>query len=144
MEWAMKKTGIHHKNLSRLLLLVLCVALICIVPASAAADMLQMSGITPQKKFGPQIMLDQTLFNVNIPLAISNMPGPWKNAKLQVVAMVHFLDGAGETIGYGLGEGGESFTPLDVTLDNGGYNGTVAFPIRVSMGTIKPRPAASQ
>ncbi|MCB2168064.1 MAG: hypothetical protein KQI78_10400 [Deltaproteobacteria bacterium] len=35
-----------------------------------------------------------------------------------------------------LGKGGESFTPLDVALDNGGYNGTVVVPIRMSMGTI--------
>jgi hypothetical protein len=76
-------------------------------PGPTAAGMLQKTGVTLKKDFGPQIMLNQNLFNVNIPLAISNMPGPWKNTKINALAIVHFIDGAGKTIGYGLGEGGE-------------------------------------
>jgi len=132
----MKKTVNHHKKQSRMLVLVLSVALLGLFPGLTAADMLQKYGLTLKKNLGPQFMLDQTLFNVNIPLAISNLPGPWKNAQLKVVAVVYFLDGAGETIGYGLGKGGESFTPLDVALDNGGYNGTVVFPIEVMIGAM--------
>ena len=61
--------------------------------------MLQKTGVTLKKDFGPQIMLNQNLFNVNIPLAISNMPGPWKNAKIKARAIVYVLDGAGKTSG---------------------------------------------
>ncbi len=136
LESTMKKTVNHPKKQSRILVLVLSAALLGLFTGPAAAGMLQKTGVTLKKDFGPQIMLDQTLFNVNIPLAISNMPGPWKSAKLKALAIVYFLDGTGETIGYGLGEGGEELIPLDVVLDNGGYNGTVVFPIRVSMGTI--------
>jgi len=132
----MTTSDIHRKISSRILVIVLGVALLGLLSSPTAAGMLQKSGIIMKKNLGPQIMLDQTLFNVNIPLNISNMPGPWKNAKLKAVAMVYFLDGAGETIGYGLGEGGESSTPIDVALDNGGYNGTVVFPIRVTMGAM--------
>jgi hypothetical protein len=131
----MKKT-IHHQKPSRMLVLVLCAALFGLLPGPAAAGMLQQTGVTLKNDFGPQIMLNQSLFNVNIPLAISNMPGPWKNAQLKALVIVYFLDGAGKTIGYGLGEGVEELSPLDIVLDNGGYNGTVAFPIRASMGTM--------
>lgn len=131
----MKKT-IHHQKPSRMLVLVLCAALFGLLPGPTVAGMLQKAGFTLKKDLGPQLMLDQTLFNVNIPLAISNMPGPWKNAQIKALAIVYFLDGAGETVGYGMGEGREELIPLDIVLDNGGYNGTVAFPIRASMGMI--------
>jgi hypothetical protein len=132
----MNKADIHRKPALRILILIASVVLFGFFSNTANAGMLQKAGVTLKKNFGPQIMLDQTLMNVNIPLNISNMPGPWKNAKLEAVAIVYFLNATGETTGYGLGEGGENFTPLEVTLDNGGYNGTVAFPIRVSMGAI--------
>lgn len=132
----MKKTLIHRENLLRILVLVVGVVLFGFLPNPAAAGMLQKAGVTLKKDFGQQIMLDQTLFNVNIPLNISNMPGPWKNAKLEAFAIVYFLDGTGKAIGAGLTEGGESLMPLDVVLNNGGYNGTAVLPIRTTMGTM--------
>ena len=132
----MKNTVSHHKKQSRMLALVLSVALLGLFPGLTAAGMSQKYGLTLKKNFGPQIMLDQTLFNVNIPLAISNLPGPWKNAKLHTMVAVIFMDAAGEMVGYGLAEGGQEFIPLDIALDNGGYNGTVVVPIRMSMGAI--------
>jgi hypothetical protein len=139
LESTMKKTVNHHRKQSGLLVLILGLTLLGPFPVPAAAGMLQKTGVTLKKDFGPQIMLNQTLFNVNIPLAISNMPGPWKNAKIKALAIVYFLDGAGKTIGYGLGEGVEELIPLDVVLDNGGYNGTAVFPIRASMGTMSDK-----
>ena len=64
------------------------------------------------------------------------MPGPWKSAKFSAVALVYFLDGAGDMIGYGISEGGEEGMPLNITLDNGSYNGTVALPIRETAGAL--------
>ena len=132
----MTTSDIHRKISLRILVIVLGVALLGLLSRPAAAGMLQKSGITLKKNLGPQIMLDQTLFNVNIPLNISNMPGPWKNAKLEAFAIVYFLDGTGKAIGAGLTEGGESLMPLNVVLDNGGYNGTAVLPIRTTMGTM--------
>jgi hypothetical protein len=122
-----------------MLVFVMGLALLGILPSPAAADffqMNQMTGLTLEKKFGPHIMLNQTLFNVKIPLAISNMPGPWKYATLKAFVIVYFLNGAGEATGMAFGEKGEEFLPLGVTLDNGSYNGTVVFPIRTSAGAI--------
>jgi hypothetical protein len=125
------------KLLPHILVIVLGIALIALPAGTASAGMLlQKSGLVLKKDFGPQIMLDQTLFNVNIPLNISNMPGPWKSAKFSAVALVYFLDGAGDMIGYGMSEGGEEGMPLNITLDNGSYNGTVALPIRETAGTL--------
>jgi hypothetical protein len=133
----MVKMQTRFKLLPHILVIVLGIALIALPADTASAGMLlQKSGLVLKKDFGPQIMLDQTLFNVNIPLNISNMPGPWKNAKLKAVAFVYFLDGPGEMIGYALSEGGEEGTPLNVTLDNGSYNGTVALPIRAAAGAL--------
>lgn len=132
----MKKADIHPQNPLQILILFIGVVFFALFPSMANAGMLQKAGVTLKKNFGPQIMLDQTLLDVNIPLNISNMPGPWKNAKLKAMAIVYFMNAAGETTGYGLGEGGENWTPLDVALDNGSYNGTVVFPIRVSIGAI--------
>jgi len=138
----MRKTHVRFTVLRQTLLLVLGIALVAFPAGPAAAGpagvgtLLQKSGVTLKKDFGAQVMLDQTLFNVNIPLNISNMPGPWKNAKLKAVAFVYFLDGPGEMIGYGISEGGEEYTPLNITLDNGNYNGTVALPIRKTAGAL--------
>lgn len=133
----MKEPGLRRSDLVLLVSLVLIVALIGSAPSPATAGVLQQAGITLKKNFGPQIMLDQTLFNVNLPLSISNMPGPWKNAKLKAIVLVTFMNAAGETIGYASGKGGlEDWTPLDVTLNNGGYSGTVVLPIQASVGTI--------
>ena len=49
---------------------------------------------------------------------------------------MNLLDGPGEMIGYGVSEGGEEGTPLNITLDNGSYNGTVALPIRAAAGAL--------
>ena len=46
---------------------------------------------------------------------------------------MNLLDGPGEMIGYGVSEEG---TPLNITLDNGSYNGTVALPIRAAAGAL--------
>ena len=132
----MKKTDIHPQNPLRILVLFIGVVFFGFFPSPADADMLQKTGFALKKNIGPQIMLDQSLFNVNIPLNVSNLPGPWKNAKLKAMVAVIFMDAAGETVGYGLGEGGQEFIPLNIVLDNGGYNGTVEVPIRVSMGAI--------
>lgn len=141
----MKKTRVRFTVPTQALLLVLGIALVAFPASMVAAGpagaagvsmLLQKSGVTLKKDFGAQVMLDQTLFNVNIPLNISNMPGPWKNAKLTAVAMVYFLDGTGETIGYGMSKGGEGGMPLNITLANGGYNGTVALPIQETQGAL--------
>jgi hypothetical protein len=132
----MKKTDIHPQNPLRILVLFIGVVFFGFFPSPADADMLQKTGFALKKNIGPQIMLDQSLFNVNIPLNVSNMPGPWKTAKLKAMVVVVFMDAAGETVGYGLGKGGQEFMPLDVVLDNGGYNGTVVFPIEVTMGAM--------
>lgn len=133
----MKKTDIHRENPLRILILFISVVLLGFFPNPADAGMLQKTGFTLKKDFGPQVMLDQTLFNVNIPLNVSNLPGPWKNAKFKAMVAVIFMDAAGKMVGYGLGEGGqEEFISLDVVLDNGSYNGTVVVPIRVSIGAI--------
>ena len=99
--------------------------------------MLQMAGVVQQTNFGPSVLLDQPLFKVNVPLSVSNLPGPWKHAKLVGAAHVYFLDAAGEAIGVGLPEGsspgGELF---EVHLNNGSYDGTVVVPIRVVEGRI--------
>jgi len=138
----MRKTHVRFTVLRQTLLLVLGIALVAFPAGTAAAGpagvgtLLQKSGVMLEKNFGAQVMLDQTLFNVNIPLNISNMPGPWKNAKLTAVAVVYFLDAAGETIGYGMSKGGKEGLPLNITLANGGYNGTIALPIQETEGAL--------
>ena len=134
----MKKTGIRRNALALLLLLISSVALIGSVPGSTAAGtlqmnkMLQMAGIIQQQGFSPPVLLDQPLFKVNVPLSVSNLPGPWEHAKLVGAAQLYFLDATGEIIGVALSEGsnpgGEFF---EIPLNNGSYNGTVVVPIRV-------------
>ena len=139
----MMKPQTRFTILPHILVLVLGIALTALPAGTASAGMLfQKSGLVLKKDFGPQIMLDQTLFNVNIPLNIANMPGPWKNAKFSAVALVYFLDGAGDMIGYGISEGGEEGMPLNITLDNGSYNGTVALPVRETAGTLSGKTCA--
>ncbi|MBN1142114.1 MAG: hypothetical protein JXB25_10045 [Deltaproteobacteria bacterium] len=124
------------KNLLLTAVLALGLALSGYFSGPAEADTIHKLGLTLKKNLGSMVTLDQTLFNVKVPLNISKMPGPWKNAKLKGIAMVYFLDGSGEAIGAGLSENGEDWVPLDVVLNNGNYNGTVVFPIQQSVGTI--------
>jgi hypothetical protein len=104
--------------------------------------MLQKYGLTLKKNLGPQFMLDQTLFNVNIPLAISNLPGPWKNAQLNVVAVVYFLDGAGETIGYGLGKGERVSRRLMLRSTMAATTAPLSFLSGCRWARLQARPAA--
>jgi hypothetical protein len=135
-ETVMKTSDQMRIVLLPILALVLAAGLIGSMPNPASAGMIQKAGLALKKDLGPQITLDQTLFNVKIPLTITNMPGPWANAKLKAVAIVYFLDAAGDAIGYALSENGEEWTPLAAGLVNGGYNGTVLIPIRKTAGTI--------
>lgn len=139
----MMKTGIRRNALALLLLLISSVALIGSVPGSTAAGtlqmnrMLQMAGIIQQQNFNPPVLLDQPLFKVNVPLNVSNMPGPWKHAKLMGAAQVYFLDATGDIIGVALSEGSNADGELfEVPLNNGSYSGTVVVPIRVVQGKI--------
>jgi len=132
----MKQTDRRRNYPLRIFVLFLGFVLMGPCPGLLAADFMKKTGFALKKNFGPQIQLNKALFNVHIPLSISDMPGPWKHAKLQAVVYVMFMDGVGETVGYGLGENGEEVTPLEISLNNGGYNGTVSIPITKSMGTI--------
>ena len=116
--------------------LVTGIFLLGLVPGTSCAEMVFKKALKFQQKFGTQIMLDQSLMNVNVPLDIANMPGPWKNAKFKAVAVVYFLDAASEPVGYGASGSLEEGTPIDVTLANGSYSGTVVFPIKAAAGTI--------
>ncbi len=111
--------------------------LLGLVPGTSCAEMIFKKALKFQQKFAPPIMLDQTLMNVNVPLDIANMPGPWENAKFKAAAVVYFLDAASEPVGYGASSGGlEEGAPIDVALANGSYSGTVVFPIKAAAGTI--------
>jgi hypothetical protein len=122
--------------------LFLCIVLFGELPAPLGADMIanlslsKKFGMQVKKNLGPAVTMDQTLFNVKLPLKISKMPGPWKNAKLMGMATVYFLDGAGETVGYAISKDGEEGTPLNISLDNGSYNGTVVLPIQSVAGAL--------
>jgi hypothetical protein len=111
-------------------------------PAPAGADMTaqlslsQKFGLHAKKDLGPPVTMNQTLFNVKLPLNISKMPGPWKNAKFVGIAMVYFLDGAGETVGYAVSKNGEAGMPLNISLNSGSYNGTIVLPIQEVAGTL--------
>ncbi len=91
-----------------------------------------------ERKFGPAVALNQTLFNVKVPVNITNMPGAWKNATLYGFAMVYFLDNSNDPIGggYPAAMNDELGMKLSSGLSNGGYNGTVVFPINKTVGTL--------
>jgi hypothetical protein len=79
------------------MMLVLVMVLNFNLPAPAGADMAaklglsQKFGLQAKKNLGPAVTMNQTLFNVKLPLKISKMPGPWKNASFVGVAMVYFM-----------------------------------------------------
>ncbi len=133
----MKAADVYKKNcFKRIMVLVICVVLSQALSVPAGAEMSQNLNLTMQQNFGSMVSINQTLFNVRLPVNISNMPGAWKNATLKGFAAVSFLDGSGELIGYGFGPDGESLSSLNAVLNNGNYNGTVVFPIRKVAGGI--------
>jgi len=124
------------------MMLVVGIVLLGGLPAPAGADMaakLSLSrkfGLQVKKNLGPAVTMDQTLFNVKLPLNISKMPGPWKNAEFVGMATVYFLDGPGDTVGYAISRDGEEGMPLNISLNGGSYNGTVILPIQNVAGTL--------
>lgn len=91
-----------------------------------------------ERKFGPAVTLNQTLFNVKVPVNISNMPGAWKNATLYGFTMVYFLNNSGDSIGGGYPAVMDDMYGMKLSggLSNGGYNGTVVFPINRTAGVL--------
>jgi hypothetical protein len=130
------------RRLLPVMMLVLGIVFFGELSAPAGADMTaqlslsQKFGLQAQKNLGPTVTMNQTLFNVKLPLHISKMPGSWKNAKFVGIAMVYFLDGSGETVGYATSKYGDSGMPLNINLNGGSYNGTVVLPIQEVAGTL--------
>jgi hypothetical protein len=138
----MKRSDVWCSKLLPVMILVLVMVLDLNLPAPAGADMAaklglsQKFGLQAKKNLGPAVTMNQTLFNVKLPLKISKMPGPWKNASFVGVAMVYFMDGPGEAIGYATTKNGDGEMPLNISLNDGSYDGTVVLPIQNVAGTI--------
>ncbi|MEJ2156541.1 MAG: hypothetical protein P8X96_14470 [Desulfobacteraceae bacterium] len=138
----MKGMAACKRKLLSISVLLLGIFLLGELPAPLGADMIanlslsQKFGMQVKKNLGPAVTMNQTLFNVKLPLKISKMPGPWKNAKFVGMATVYFLDGAGETVGYAMTKDGEEGMPLNISLDSGSYNGTVVLPIQTVTGAL--------
>ena len=138
----MKKLDACRRRLLPLMALVLGMVFPGELPAPAGADMTaklslsQKFGLQAKGNLGPAVAMNQTLFNLRLPLNISKMPGPWKNAKFLGIAMVYFLDGPGETVGYATSRYGDDGMPLNISLSSGSYNGTVVLPIEEVAGTL--------
>ncbi len=138
----MKSLDSFCRKLLPAVVLVLGVVLLAEPPAPAGAgttpklSLARKFNLQVKKNLGPLVTMDQTLFKVNLPLTISKMPGPWKNAKFVGLATVYFLDGPGEAVGYAVSKSGEQGMPLNITLNNGSYSGTVSLPIQQAAGTL--------
>ncbi len=137
----MKLANSHrHKSLATVALIVSAVTLGFLSTPTSAAPTHQFSLSSKigqlKQKFGPAYSLNQTLFNVKLPLNISNMPGAWKKSILIGTTVVYFLNGPGDVVGYSTSTDGGEGMQLNIGLSNGGYNGTIVFPINKTAGAI--------
>ncbi len=130
----------RYKSLITVTLIISAVTLVSFSTLTSAAPTYQFSLSSKigqlKQKFGPAYSLNQTLFNVKLPLNISNMPGAWKKAQLIGTTVVYFLNGPGDAVGYSTSTDGGAGMPLNIGLSSGSYNGTVVFPINKSAGAI--------